>query len=833
MTFKTLRHLPLAVFTVLSIFAATLFTNDATQASANTASFDGNCLPAPVLPDVSVTDPGKAVVRVSSEAELQSAIGNLSPNTVILLAPGTYNLTNTLYIQQNNITLRGDSNRCDAVVLQGLGMDNAAGGNAVPHGVWTDQLNTKIQNLTIRDVYFNSVHINGGAQAPEIYNVALINAGTQFVKSNPIGFGNGVDNGVVNYVAISYTNGTPRTDHGPGTGYVQAVDVHAGDGWVIKNNRIEDLNTPDGSDFLSPPAVLMWNGASNTTVEANVFVNTSRAIAFGLDANRPEDHSGGIIRNNMVVMTPGLNSTQRTAQSDAAIIIWNSPGTKVLHNSVAVEGNVPKSIELRFNTTGVEVQNNLVDAPITHRDNVAFAQSGNVVVPNNSIYRNLPIGDLHLVDRGDGGLVNIADAGQYHEYAGYDFDGNFRGANQDGVDIGADEATSLVSRPAEEAPVSAPTTQPAPTPAPAPAPAANSGQLVTENDLSYEGSFRVPYGDGTTESTLAWGGAGLGYNPANDSLFITGHSHHQLTAEITVPALGQSSTPANLPQASFIQRPEDGTDGKLPTIAEPNEFSFGRIGGYLVDGDDLIISGYHFYDAADQQVRSHLLTDTSLGGASDFVSLTDEVQPRWLGGAMTHIPTEWQDDFGGNTFIGGLSGISIASNSSVGPSAATFTRDSLLGSDPAELVLGYPLSQPLAAPETQNDVWNLTSETRGIVFPEGTSSVLYFGTHGIGEYCYGTGADCGDPVRPYQGTHAYPYRYQVWAYNAADLATVYSGDASPESPQPYDVWGLTLPFAPTTTDLGGTTYDPATGRIFISQGFADGDNPVIHVYTVG
>ena len=244
------------------------------------------------------------------------------------------------------------------------------------------------------------------------------------------------------------------------------------------------------------------------------------------------------------------------------------------------------------------------------------------------------------------------------------------------------------------------------------------------------------------------------------------------------------------------------------------------------------MSAYHFYDASDDQVRSHLLTNTDLGAASNMVALTDEVQPRWLGGAMTQIPAAWQDDFGGDTFMTGLSGISIVSNSSVGPSAATFTRETLNGSNPAELVLGYPLSNPLEVPETQNDVWNLTSEVRGMVFPEGTASVLYFGTHGVGQYCYGVGEACGDPVRPYQGTHAYPYRYQIWAYNAADLATVYAGEAAPDSVQPYDVWELALPFVPATTQLGGATYDPATGRIFISQGFADGDNPVIHVYTI-
>lgn len=379
-------------------------------------------------------------------------------------------------------------------------------------------------------------------------------------------------------------------------------------------------------------------------------------------------------------------------------------------------------------------------------------------------------------------------------------------------------------------------TQPAPTPpatpaAPAPAPPTpGSPELVNQSDLNYQGSFRVPYGDGSNESSLSWGGAGLGYNPSNNSLFITGHGWTQLTAEISIPPLSQSTNPSSLSQARFLQRPQDATDGKLPLVTAPNDSNFDRVGGYLVDGSDLIVSGYNFYDAGDQQVSSHLLTNTDLGSSSNFVSLTNDVKPRWLGGAMTHIPESWQSEFGGDTFMTGLSGVSIISNSSVGPSAATFTRDSLLGGNDAELVLGYPLSDPLGVYEEQSQVWNGTSEVRGMVFPEGTSSVLYFGTHGVGQFCYGTGPDCADPVRSSQGTHAYPYRYQVWAYDATDLASVYAGDAKPESIEPYGLWELELPYSPDQTEIGGAAYDPDTGRIFISQAFADGDNPVIHVF---
>ena len=42
--------------------------------------------------------PGGTVVNVSTEAQLQSAVSAIRSNTTIVIAPGTYNLSSTLYI---------------------------------------------------------------------------------------------------------------------------------------------------------------------------------------------------------------------------------------------------------------------------------------------------------------------------------------------------------------------------------------------------------------------------------------------------------------------------------------------------------------------------------------------------------------------------------------------------------------------------------------------------------------------------------------------------------------------------------------------------------------
>ena len=121
----------------------------------------------------------------------------------------------------------------------------------------------------------------------------------------------------------------------------------------------------------------------------------------------------------------------------------------------------------------------------------------------------------------------------------------------------------------------------------------------------------------------------------------------------------------------------------------------------------------------------------------------------------------------------------------------------------------------------------------GVVFPDGTRSVLFFGRHGLGPFCYGTGEKCHDPYDGSQGTHGYPYAYRVWAYDAVDLAAAKNGEKQPWDIKPYAVWNLDLPFASGSGHLNGAAYDPVTGQIFVSQAFGDGTKPLIHVFTVG
>ena len=318
--------------------------------------------PAPPLPP-----PAGAVVNVSTEPQLQAAVQQLVSNTTIVLAPGTYQLTSTLYINGTfaNIAIRGGTNNRDDVVLRGPGMANASYGN-VPYGIWTggNVQGITIANLTIRDVYFHPIIFNAGTQSPRVYNVRLNDAGQQFLKSNPDGAGGGVSNGIVEYSVIDYT--TTAKD-----AYTNGVDVHTGANWIIRHNLFRNIVAPAGA--LAGPAVLMWNSSSNTLTEGNTFLNCARGIAYGLlDLPSGFDHSGGIIRNNFF-------HRLSTQPGDVAIGIADSPNTKVLNNTIFVSGTYGSPIEYRFaGTTGTLLENNLLDGVIWQRDGASGTDQNNL-----------------------------------------------------------------------------------------------------------------------------------------------------------------------------------------------------------------------------------------------------------------------------------------------------------------------------------------------------------------------------------------------------------------------------------------------------------------------
>ncbi len=385
------------------------------------ALFAKDWTPAPALADPA----GTTRVIVSNNSQLQTAISNIQSNQLIVLAAGTYTLASTLWLggsaALSNIGIRGATGNPSDVTVQGNGMT----GN-IPHGIWVGDVNgILIADLTIQSVANHPVQVTVDCNAPHFYNCRLRDSGEQLIKGSSGGsWGTGCDNGIVEYCHFSYTT--------QGTTYTNGVDVHGGDNWIIRHCRFERVNLIPGG---IGPAVLMWNGSTNTICEGCTFINCECAIAFGLvDRTAPQyDHSGGVIRNNFIWRASGTPAGVDTP--DCSILVWDSPNTKVLNNTVLQNGSYASGIEYRFHTTGAEIRYNLLDCSILDRGSGTSGNTiaGNVTNAQAAWFVNPAQGNLRLSSSAP---ASVIDAAATHADVNDDYDGNTRGT---APDIGAHE----------------------------------------------------------------------------------------------------------------------------------------------------------------------------------------------------------------------------------------------------------------------------------------------------------------------------------------------------------------------------------------------------------
>ncbi|MEK6844600.1 MAG: Ig-like domain-containing protein [Nanoarchaeota archaeon] len=369
---------------------------------------------------------------------------------------------------------------------------------------------------------------------------------------------------------------------------------------------------------------------------------------------------------------------------------------------------------------------------------------------------------------------------------------------------------------------------------------APTGKLLQASDLIYLGAFRLPTGiPGSTFGFSYAGSGGLGayavaYNPSRNSLFIGGHPYDddftQKIAEIAIP-----SSFAGTPTASALSNFRDPLEGRMGSI-NPSDPNQKVLGSAIVFNNKLYIGAYSYYDGSATQTNSEFSrpVDLSVSGQVIGPVKIGNNYPGWVDKYAAFIPIEWQSYFEGPAFAGG-SGGAINSLQSWGPSATVFDPNNIgvVNPVPGVLVLGYPWTNPtLGGNGAGNIYWSQADVISGMAFPSGTNTVLYFGKHGMGNYCYGTGGssggDCFDPDDSSKGIHTYPYRSQIWAYDANELLAVKNGTKSYYQVIPYAVWEFSTSFK----DIQGVGYDPTNQRLYVSQPFGDGTQPLVRVYQI-
>lgn len=360
--------------------------------------------------------------------------------------------------------------------------------------------------------------------------------------------------------------------------------------------------------------------------------------------------------------------------------------------------------------------------------------------------------------------------------------------------------------------------------------------LVSISGLSYVGGFRTPAYAGPDADTLAYNGPAMALNPSGDggngSLYLYGFDNTFKVAEVDIPTAVNSATVGDLNTATSLQDPinlDNSITGNLGDVAIANAK---RIGGLMVYGGELWINFYCFYDGSNDALRSLAkgpltMVTASVTGPYAFTRngtwavASTHASCRYLG----HIPTAWQSSFGNVPCLaGGSTGFSsIASAQSNGPALTVFDPGTLSANAvSARQVLAYPVGEPLRQSDIQSTEWNFTSSPAGVVWPTGTRSVLFFGTHGIGAYSY-------PPEAP-------PYKQYVWAYDANDLQAVYDGTANAQDVEPYGIWDITDKFPAYSVGkwcISGAVINQTTNRIYVYCRQQDTSNrPLVHVFDV-
>ncbi len=337
-------------------------------------------------PETSVT------VSVRPNQDLYQILSRAQPSTTILLEDGVYRLGGALQVLSPDIVLRGRSGDRSKVVLSGASMTE----KQVLIGISVEAPRFTLADLTIARVGRHGVQIRGekGASEANLHNIRVIDTGEQLVKGSTGKNGQRADHGLVACSRFEYSDSAPSD-------YTNGVDIHAGTGWVVRDNIFRNIRGPASGNWKAGPTILFWNDSRDTVVERNFVVDCFRGIALGImarDASSP-DHRGGIIRNNVVC---NLNSW-----GDEAIEVGSCPGVRIEHNTVFLDPHQPWAISVRFPVTTAVVRNNLCNRPIVLRDGARAEQQGNVVNAQSNWFVDpsrpnlrLSRGDLPAVDAG-------------------------------------------------------------------------------------------------------------------------------------------------------------------------------------------------------------------------------------------------------------------------------------------------------------------------------------------------------------------------------------------------------------------------------------------------
>lgn len=307
---------------------------------------------------------------VTNEKAFLKALDKAGPGMVIELAPGEYRFSGRALPAR-----RAGTPRMPIVVraarLGTVELDfDLLEGFHVTAPYWVFE-NLEIEGICESDsACEHAFHIVGAADGVVLRNnwVRNFNAAIKINGAR----GETPDRGRI--VGNTFVNDRPRRTNRP----VTPIDAVAASGWHVTNNVIADF-AKAGGDFISYGGFFKGNGRDNV-FERNLVRCAWRhrggvrvGLSFGgggtgtsdcAGGTCPREHSGGIIRNNIVMNC-----------SDAGIYLNRSADT-LIHNNAIV---ATRGIDVRFPETDTRIVNNIIDGRILSRDGGRYTARNNVM----------------------------------------------------------------------------------------------------------------------------------------------------------------------------------------------------------------------------------------------------------------------------------------------------------------------------------------------------------------------------------------------------------------------------------------------------------------------
>jgi len=212
------------------------------------------------------------------------------------------------------------------------------------------------------------------------------------------------------------------------------------------------------------------------------------------------------------------------------------------------------------------------------------------------------------------------------------------------------------------------------------------------NVFAFDANWRLGIPRGSANSSTG----SIAYNPANQSLFITGHNRYGKIAEFSIPELVNTKTDVSaLNQATLLQ------DFRAVLSAAPtgNPQNIDIINGLALVNGKLIVNGEDKYDGGADNTHTTLVVENASNLANSTVNGFYELE----GAVHAAGPAEWQALLGGSYIAGHAGKQAINRRYSIGASAFVFNPADISGTSgtiPTTTLLDFSIDNPLHADYT-------------------------------------------------------------------------------------------------------------------------------------